>query len=53
VLLIDRPDGGHATDYGGSMAAACFVIEQVRNNGDNRASELPSSFDTAAPDGQQ
>lgn len=31
VLLIDRPSGGHATNYADTMAAACFVIERTRD----------------------
>lgn len=30
VLLIDRPTGGHSTDYADTRAAAAFVIEQLR-----------------------
>lgn len=31
VLLIDRPEGGHSTDYADTVAAAEFVIQAVRS----------------------
>ena len=30
VVLIDRPDGGHSTDYADTMAAVDFVVDKVR-----------------------
>jgi len=30
VLLIDRPDGGHATNYADTAAAMRFVVDQAR-----------------------
>jgi len=37
VLLIDRPEGGHSTDYKDTTAAIRFVVEKVRgaSNADN------------------
>ena len=46
VLLIDRPDGGHATNYADTMAAARFVFEKVLNGGVRRAIVLPDSCNT-------
>ncbi|MBC8872131.1 MAG: alpha/beta fold hydrolase [Planctomycetes bacterium] len=31
VLLIDRPEGGHSTDYEDTTAAMRFVVEKVRS----------------------
>lgn len=36
VLLIDRPEGGHSTNYADTLAAARFVAEQVRRQGGPR-----------------
>jgi dienelactone hydrolase len=41
VLLIDRPEGGHATDYDDTTAAIRFVVEKVREKSEQRASARP------------
>lgn len=38
VLLIDRPEGGHATDYPDTVAAIRFVVDKVRAARQEKAS---------------
>ncbi len=45
VLLIDRPNGGHATDYDDSMTAVCFVMDKLLNK-DRRSIVLPDYCNT-------
>jgi pimeloyl-ACP methyl ester carboxylesterase/sugar lactone lactonase YvrE len=46
VRLIDRPDGGHATDYADSMASVQYVVEAVRGASGRRAIDLPDYCNT-------
>ncbi len=46
VLLIDRQQQGHATNYADTMAAMRFVVEQVQRNGGRRAIVLPDTCNT-------
>jgi len=41
VLLIDRPEGGHSTNYADTLAAARFVTEEVRRQDSRRAIATP------------
>lgn len=36
VLLIDRPEGGHSTNYADTLAAARFVADEVRRQSGTR-----------------
>jgi pimeloyl-ACP methyl ester carboxylesterase/sugar lactone lactonase YvrE len=46
VRLIDRPEGGHATDYADTTAAMQSVVEEVRRGNVRRAIGLPDTCNT-------
>ena len=46
VRLIDRPEGGHSTNYADALAAAEFVVKEVRSTPGRRAITLPDYCNT-------
>ncbi|NUQ61336.1 MAG: alpha/beta fold hydrolase [Pirellulales bacterium] len=46
VRLIDRPEGGHSTNYADTTAAMDFVVGTIRNSGARRSIVLPGYCNT-------
>jgi len=46
VRLIDRPEGGHSTNYADTLAAVEFVVQAVRAGAGRRAIQLPDYCNT-------